>query len=173
MAGRWQFTQSSCPQLPQYPQDSSTNWCIHSFLGSRENLWTSAWFWPLALPLYCRQGSWCLSQLHATLCDLLDYNQGNWEINKWDIEILWQPLLTLSGGMERSWILLPYIWPSSRNPLQPVFDHSLQQLHTAIWIEPKTLFKDVRWHDVNLTGDSPEDHHSLGEVGFCDTWDTP
>ena len=71
--------------------------------------------------------------------------------------ILWWPLLTLSRGMARSMILIPCTWPFNNNSFQPRFDHSLHQLYIAVWIEPV---------------DIPEDHYSLGELGFHDTWNT-
>lgn len=52
------------------------------------------------------------------------------------IKVFWLPLLTLSGGMAKSWILLPYIWPSSSNRLVMDWLQS-QQHHIVIWIRPK------------------------------------
>ena len=86
------------------------------------------------------------------------------------IEILWQPLLTifLWQGVKSCC----HTWPFSSNPIHQEFNDSLQQLHIAVWIEPKALFKEVERHDIIPIWDILNDHHSLGEWNFPDTWDT-
>lgn len=44
-----------------------------------------------------------------------------------------------------------------------------QWVRIAIQIEPETLFKNVRWYDINLSGDTPQNHHNLGKLGVYDT----
>lgn len=48
-----------------------------------------------------------------------------------------------------------------------------QPSQTNVRIEPKALPKDVGWHDITLTGDTPKDHHNLEELGFHDVHVTP
>ena len=39
----------------------------------------------------------------------------------------------------------------------------------SIWVQPKTLYEEMRRHDITLTGHTSENHHSLGQFSLHDT----
>lgn len=85
------------------------------------------------------------------------------------VKIIWQPLPTVPGsgqGPESRYLTygLP-VTTFSKQGLTTV----VQQIHIAIWIESESLIEDVRWYDINLTGDTPKNSHSLRKFDLLDT----
>lgn len=97
--------------------------------------------------------------LEITVVEIRKPENGAREV----LDFLRQLILTLSKSMIGSRILQPHTKLFSNNPffLREGIDH--------VWIEPKVLFKDVRFV-VILTGNTPRDYHNLGGLGFHDTW---
>lgn len=67
------------------------------------------------------------------------------------------------GQEPNIWLL--YDWPSSNYTSRLGIDYSFQLLGISVWIQLKTLFKNVGWHDSTLTGYTLKAYHSLSK--FC------
>lgn len=104
---------------------------------------------------------------HTVVHGIYNWGSRRPEIGAGEGEILRQPFLTLFQSTIRS-------RPNSvfthmlfqQQPSPSTVDHCVQQFHISVWIQPKTLFKDMGRHYVTLSWDTPKGHHDLVDHGL-------